>query len=207
MTDAGQLTFDDSGGDPPCRLGPALPSLADSDRKLLVFTQLWTQHQSTVRAYLASFLGNSIAVDDALQEVALVVWQKGPWEGDASAFLGYSLACARRIALAARRKQGDTRLELLSPEAATALADRVAFLEQQQSVPAVERMHTLRRCLEKLQPDHRELLESRYSGESKEELRGLSKRVGKSMDALYKTLERLREVLRTCVKRGQNTQA
>jgi RNA polymerase sigma factor (sigma-70 family) len=197
--------FEDGGNELLRRAGTDLPALAETERKLLVFTQQWTQHQSTVRAYLASFLRNSIAVDDALQEVAMVVWQKGPWEGDASAFLGYSLACARRIALAARRKQGDTRMELLPPEAAIALADRVAFLEQQETVPPGERMHALRRCLEKMNPEHRELLESRYSGESKDELRGLSKRVGKSMDALYKTLERLRDLLRTCVKRGQNS--
>ncbi|MFM2242312.1 MAG: hypothetical protein RLZ97_1167 [Verrucomicrobiota bacterium] len=198
------LMFDDEGKDPAHLAKPQLPALAEADRKLLVFTQLWTQHQSTVRAYLASFLGNAIAVDDALQDVAVVVWQKGPWEGDASAFLGYSLACARRIALAARRKQGDARLELLSPEAATALADRVAFLEQQQAAPISERMHALRNCLKKMKPEHRALLESRYSGESKDELRGLSKRAGKSMDALYKTLERLREILRTCVRRGHH---
>jgi RNA polymerase sigma-70 factor, ECF subfamily len=206
MTNPGHLPFDDGCSEHPSRPGPALPSLADSDRKLLAFTRLWTLHQSSVRAYLASFLGNSIAVDDALQEVALVVWRKGPCDEDASAFLRYSLGCARRIALAARRKQGAVWLELLSPEAATALADRVAFLEQQ-SVPNPERMHTLRRCLEKLQPEHRELLEFRYSGESKEELRGLSKRVGKSMEALYKTLERLRDVLRSCVERSQRPDA
>lgn len=194
--------FADGDNEPLDRARTHLPALAETERKLLIFTQQWTLHQSTVRAYLASFLGNSIAVDDSLQEVAMVVWQKGPWEGDVSAFLGYSLACARRIALAARRKQGDTRMELLPPEAAIALADRVAFLEQQETVPPGERMHALRMCLEKLNPEHRELLESRYSGESKEELRGHSKRVGKSMDALYKTLERLRELLRACVKRG-----
>lgn len=204
MATSHTLMFEDGNNGLSRHARTALPALADNERKLLVFTQQWTRHQSTVRAYLASFLGNSIAVDDALQEVAMVVWQKGPWEGDASAFLGYCLACARRIALSARRKQGDTRMELLSPEAATALADRVAFLEQQQTVPIGERMHALRRCLEKMNPEHRELLESRYAGESKEELRGLSKRAGKSMDALYKTLERLRELLRTCVKRGQN---
>ncbi len=195
--------FEDGGSELSSRPGPAVTALADHERKLLVFTQEWTRHQSTVRAYLGSFLGNSIAVDDALQEVAMVVWQKGPWEGDASAFLGYCLACARRIALSARRKQGDSRMELLSPEAAAALADRVAFLEQQQTVPIGERMHALRRCLERMNPEHRELLESRYSGESKDELRGLSKRAGKSMVALYKTLERLRELLRSCVRRGQ----
>lgn len=198
------MMFEEGGSGSLRRAGDHLPALAEADRKLLVFTQLWTRHQTTVRAYLASFLGSSIAVDDAMQDVAMVVWQKGPWEGDASAFLGYSLACARRIALSFRRKLGDTRMEWLSPEAAVALADRVAFLEQQESAQAGERLHALRRCLDRLNPDHRALLESRYSGESKEELRRHSKRVGKSMDALYKTLERLRDLLRACVKRGEH---
>jgi RNA polymerase sigma factor (sigma-70 family) len=195
--------FDDSGNQPAKRAGSQLPAVVTDERKLFVFSQQWTRHQPSIRAYLASFLGNSIAVDDALQEVAVVVWQKGPWESDASAFLGYCLACARRIALAARRKQGDTRMELLSPEAAAALADKVAFQEQQQAAPADERVHALRRCLEKIGPEQRELLESRYAGSSKEELRALSKRGGKSMDAIYKTLERLRQLLRACVSRSQ----
>jgi RNA polymerase sigma factor (sigma-70 family) len=199
--------FEDSGDQPAKRFESQLPALVTDERKLFVFSQQWTRHQPSIRAYLASFLGNSIAVDDALQEVAVVVWQKGPWEADASAFLGYCLACARRIALAARRKQGDTRMELLSPEAAAALADRVAFQEQQQAAPADERVHALRKCLEKIGAEQRQLLESRYAGSSKEELRALSKRGGKSMYALYKTLVRLRELLRTCVKRNQNPTA
>ena len=198
------LMFADGGGVTPVCGGTSPSALAETDQKLLVFTRQWTRHQLSVRAYLASFLGNSIAVDDCIQDVALVVWQKGPWDGDSSAFLGYCLACARRIALAARRQREDTRLELLSPEAATALADRVAFQEQQDATPHGERIDALRKCLEKIKPEHRELLESRYSGESKEDLREHSKRSGKSMDALYKTLERLRVVLRACVDRGHN---
>jgi RNA polymerase sigma factor (sigma-70 family) len=196
------MMVEDSGNQPAKRAGRQLPLLVTDERKLLVFSQQWTRHQPSIRAYLASFLGNSIAVDDALQEVAVVVWQKGPWESDASAFLGYCLACARRIALANRRKQSDPRLELLSPESAAALADKVAFQEQQQAAPADERVHALRKCLEKIGPEQRELLESRYAGASKEELRAFSKSGGKSMDAIYKTLERLRELLRTCVKQN-----
>lgn len=196
------LVVEDGGREPSNRAGTHLPSLTEADAKLISFTRKWTCHQPSVRAYLASFLGNSIEVDDSLQEVALVVWQKGPLDDEPTSFLGYCLACARRIALAARRKRGDNRLEFLSPEAATTLADRVAFLEQQEVAPPGERLHALRKCLERVKPEHRELLASRYSGGSKEELRELSRRGGKSMDALYKTLERLRELLRACVERG-----
>ena len=197
------LMFEGDGNARPAPAPANHPAFPDADRKLVVFTRQWTQNQSSVRAYLASFLGNSIAVDDALQEVALVVWQKGPWEADSSGFLGYCLACARRIALAARRKQGHSRMNLLSPQAASALADEVAFQEQQDAHTAGERMDHLRGCLEKLPPEHRMLLESRYSGDSKEELRMYSKRGGKSMDALYKKLERLRELLRACMERSE----
>ena len=179
-----------------------LPEISVRDRKLLNFTQEWEQHQSSIRSYLACFLGNSTAVDDALQEVALVVWRKGPWDEGSRAFLGYSLACARRIALATSRKQRNDRMELLSPQSAKALADKLALLEYQVSSTPNELLRALQNCLEKLRPEHRELLASRYSGDSKAELYELSKRLGKSMDALYKTLERLRELLRACLERG-----
>jgi DNA-directed RNA polymerase specialized sigma24 family protein len=84
------------------------------------------------------------------------------------------------------------------------LADRVAFQEQQEEAPSGERVLALRHCLKKIKPDQRALLESRYSGDSKDELRAFAKRGGRSMDALYKTLERLRELLRACVERGNH---
>jgi RNA polymerase sigma-70 factor (ECF subfamily) len=196
--------IEDCGNEPAKHAGTQLPALAVDERKLLVFTHQWMMHQGSVQAYLASFLGNTLEVDDALQEVAMVVWQKGPWDEEPSSFLAYCLACARRIALATRRKQGDTRLELLSPEVAAALADRVAFQEQQEAAPSGERVLALRKCLKKIKPEQRALLESRYSGESKEDLRAFAKRGGKSMDALYKTLERLRELLRACVERSHH---
>jgi RNA polymerase sigma factor (sigma-70 family) len=181
-----------------------LSALAPSDHKLITFTHLWSQHQVSIRAYLSSFLGNSIAVDDSLQEVALVVWQKGPWEKSPEDFMGYCLACAKRIAFSARRKEFDPRMEFLSPEVATALADHVALREQERPINNDARVITLRNCLQKIKPEHRDLLDCRYSGESKDELRAFSKRVGKSMDALYKTLERLRESLRDCMERDQH---
>ena len=205
MATSPPLMFEERGTAPDDPNRSELPALADSDRKQWVFTQQWTQHQCALRAYLASYLGNCIAVDDALQEVAMVVWQRGPWERESSDFLRYSLACARRIALAACRKKGDARLELLSPEAATLLADQVVHQEQQEADAPDELMRALRKCLESIKPEHRELLESRYSGESREELDMISKRIGKSMDSIYKSLERLRERLRACVERRQHS--
>jgi RNA polymerase sigma-70 factor (ECF subfamily) len=205
MANSFPLMVEDGEDLPPKSVEFHPPSLVDDGGKLVAFTRLWSQHQSSVRAYLASFLGNSIAVDDGLQEVALVVWQKAPWDGDSSAFLGYCLACARRIALATRRQLGDHRMVCFSPDVAAALADRVALLEQQSATSTDGRAEALRKCLEPMKPEHRNLLEARYSGASKEELREFAKQVGKSMEALYKTLERLRQLLRECVERRNKT--
>ncbi len=175
-------------------------------RKLRIFTEQWTRVQVPLRAYLASFLGNSIAVDDGVQEVALVVWNKGPWEVEPPAFLGYTLACARRVALASRRRQNDGRMKFLSPEVASALADTVAVQEQQEANWTAERFDALRTCLKGLPASQRELLEARYSAKSAAELSSHAERTGAKMDCLYKKLERLREILRICVNRRQAQQ-
>lgn len=178
--------------------------VAADTRKLRIFTEQWTRIQLPVRAYLASFLGNSVAIDDCIQEVAVVVWKKGPWEAGSPAFLGYTLACAKRVALAARRRQNDPRMQVLSPAAASALADTVVLQEQEESQELAARISSLRRCLAELQPVQRELLEARYSTHSATELSHHAAGAGKSMDCLYKKLERLREILRTCVNRRQS---
>ncbi len=74
------------------RKGAQLSQSTEAElRKQRVFSAQWSRIQLPLRAYLASFLGNAIAVDDCVQEVAVVVWKKGPWEADPSDFLGYSL--------------------------------------------------------------------------------------------------------------------
>jgi RNA polymerase sigma factor (sigma-70 family) len=190
--------------------GPALrPVLAGNGGELAVesrhaqFAREWAGTQLPVRAYLASFLGNAPAVEDCLQEVALVVWKKAPLGEGPSAFLAYALACAKRIALAARRRLTDGRLQLLSPEVATALADTVALQEHLETRDPPERLRTLRRCLEQLPAPQRELVEARYAHGTGETLAAYALRTDRTMDCLYKKLERLRELLRACVNRRQ----
>ena len=170
-----------------------------SKREPEQFTAQWATAQLSVRAFLTSYLSDRSVVDDCIQEVALLAWKKGPEDGPPEAFLGFCIACAKRIAMGEVRKKYRNKLRLLDPEIVTSLADTVASLEHQEPAPPIERISALRGCLEKLGPDSRRLLEIRYSAKDPSALKREAQSGKKSMDAIYKTLERLRAKLRDCV--------
>lgn len=194
-------------------------SLADSPESLLVagaesllagqdatrvrrFSDYWQQSQRSVRAYLASFLPDGSLLDDCVQEVALVAWQKGPLDEGEQAFLHHSLACARHIGMAARRKFHGDRLKLLSPDVAQALADAVETGVAPQE--PTDRVEALRHCIGRLSDDQQALIRLRYGDDGPGALSTEARRAGKPLETLYKRLERLRALLRECVTRQLN---
>ena len=55
----------------------------------------------------------------------------------------------------------------------------------------------LARCLERLRPDDRRLIELRYNKNSA--VAAISQEIGKSVDAVYKSLRRIHRALLDCV--------
>ena len=187
---------------PPSERGLADAREAESEElaRIGAFTERWVRCQPTVRAYLASFLPDSL-LDDCIQEIALIAWRKGPLGEEESDFMGHCLACARRVGLAAQRKRGRDRLQFLSPDVAQALADTVALRESSSAETPRDRVEALRQCLAQLKPQQRQLITIRYEGEGTGSLGREAERLGRSADTLYKRLERLRGILRQCVTR------
>ncbi len=166
------------------------------------FTLHWSRTQLSVRAFLTSFLSDRSSVDDCIQEVALLAWKKGPrGHAENEPFLAFCLACARRIGMAQVRKKYRNRFQMLSTETIASLADTVATMERQEMREASARISSLQSCLDSLEPGPRKLLELRYSSKDHTALQKEAKSTGKSMDAIYKKLERLRALLRDCVVR------
>lgn len=168
------------------------------------FTLHWSHAQLSVRAYLTSFLSNRSAVDDCIQDIAILAWNKGPRGPLTEPFLAFCLACAKRIAMAEVRKKYRARTISLSPEVLSSLADTVALMEKQEASEPVERVTALRLCLASMESGPRRLLELRYSSKDPAALQNEAKATGKSMDAIYKKLERLRTLLRECVTKKSN---
>lgn len=174
---------------------------SDELDRINAFSERWMRCQPVIRAYLSSFIPDPGMLDDCVQEIAIVAWRKGPLGVDHSVFQGHCLACARRIGLAALRRKGRDRLQFLSPDVAQVLADTVALRQSQPLISSPERVEALQHCLSQLKPDQRELIDLRYKGSGMESLPEEAKRLGKPVDALYKRLERLRDLLRKCVAR------
>jgi DNA-directed RNA polymerase specialized sigma24 family protein len=178
--------------------GTAALTGPDADR-VRKFSEHWPKAQRPVRAYLASFVPDGSLLDDCVQEVALVAWRKGPLDDGDQAFLHHTLACARHIGMAARRKFHGDRLKLLAPDVAQGLADAIAAA--QPAPEPTDRVEALRHCIGKLSPDQQALIRLRYGDDSASELSKEAKRAGKNLLTLYKRLERLRGLLRDCVTR------
>ncbi len=128
----------------------------------------------------------------------MIAWKKGPMGEGESAFLGHCLASARLIGMAALRKLGKSRVRFLPPEVALSLADEVMQQEQAEPSPA-DRILALRACMSRLDEPQRALLALRYAGDGNARLNQAAKSEGKTLDAIYKKLERLRASLRDCV--------
>jgi RNA polymerase sigma factor (sigma-70 family) len=85
---------------------------------------------------------------------------------------------------------------LLSPEAVRAVADAFDRTEPEAEPPVAE---ALRQCLDEL-PDHaRRLLRLRY--EQALDAEQIADRINGTPAAIYKTLSRLRALLRKCIER------
>lgn len=166
------------------------------------FSRQWLRVQLSLRSYLTSLLFERAAVDDCLQEVALLAWRKGPKDLDDRAFLAWCIACAKRVGANEIRRKTRSRLRLLPPDLMDALADAVAEAELQEPTEAPTRLAALRTCLERLDPRQRRLLEIRYASKKPADLKKQAGLLGRSMDAIYKRLERLRAVLRACVEKS-----
>lgn len=181
----------------------ASPAAADDLSLHHRFGHQWEFAHLPVRAFLTAFLSTPAAIDDCVQEVALLAWKKGPIQEDSDRFKAFCLACARRIAMAEVRKKYRRRHRHLEIETLTAVAEAAAHAASAETA-AADRLRALRECLSRLDGKARHLLDLRYANSDPEALKSEAAKAGLSVDAIYKKLERLRSLLRNCVAKKLN---
>ena len=143
-------------------------------------------HEPALRAFARSLLPDWNAVDEAIQEASLTLWQK----------LIVRFKCLSAVGAMRRDRHvfSDGVLEMLADEADALEAD------DQGAARAA-----LRACLANFSEPHQELLLAPYAGDGR--VRTIAEQSGKSANALYKLLGRLREKLSDCVRRNLPTEA
>lgn len=171
---------------------PSEPS--DSPFTQSDFIRFFMKHEAVLRAYARTLLPDWKSVDDVLQEASVTLWERFDQVRDEAGFLPWAKTVVRFKALSAidrlrrdRHVFSHNVLELLAEE-----AEAFEVEERERSLRA------LRSCLESFSSEHQQLLLAPYFGEGR--VASLAEQAGRSANALYKLLARLREKLHACVQ-------
>lgn len=171
---------------------PAEAKAGDRDND---FMGLLTSHQGMIYAFILSLHPNRTAAQDILQETNVALWNKRHLFEPGTHFKAWSFRFAKFQTLD-YLKRLKNRSWLVFDEKLVEIIS-----EEESEVPEdfEERHGALKRCLEKLSEDEQNLIRAHY--QSGLPLRELSLSLGRSHAAVKQALFRIRQNLRTCIKR------
>jgi RNA polymerase sigma-70 factor (ECF subfamily) len=176
--------------------GPPADDPPPADKRKL-FLRLFLRNERRLYAYILTLLPHRADADDALQEASLAMWDKFDDRNPPHDFLAW----ARRVAyykvldVYKRARRGRIRF---SQEMLERVADTAA--EQAETLQLDDRREALAGCVEKLAPRDRDLLARRFADGATTQ--STSEQVGRSVDAVYKALAKIRQSLSDCVQRA-----
>jgi RNA polymerase sigma-70 factor (ECF subfamily) len=129
--------------------------IAKGDR--LAMQVLFARHHVRVYRFVLRLVGNPSVAEDLISDVFLDVWRQADRFEGRSAVSTWMLAIARFKALSALRKRPDEELDDEAAEAIEDVSDNPEVALQKKDKSAV-----LRQCLEKLSPEHKEIIDLVY---------------------------------------------
>lgn len=166
-------------------------------RQLAEFVGEISRHQAALRAYIISLMPGMDGVSDVLQETNLILWEKRAKFQPGTNFGAWAFTIARFEVKTHRRRLRKAGLILMDEDLAESLAGRLAKRYAENPDEADQRLRALDKCLGRLAPGERELIEHRYFTESS--LDEFATLCGRSVESLRVTLFRIRAALRKCI--------
>ena len=165
--------------------------MRQSTRDLVV--QEIARYQPRLRGLVRCLLARPGDVDDLLQEVNLVLWEKADEFQPGTDFWAWASQIARFKALNQARKLGRERL-VFDLE----ILERVAAVASQRLQTLDQRRVALDHCLNQLPPSQRQLIDLRYaSGQS---IDRIAESIGRPAGSIRQTLYRIRAALLACIE-------
>ena len=157
------------------------------------FLSLFLRSEREIYRYVAALVPNVTDAEDIVQQTAIALWEKFDAYDPAQPFTPW--AC--RFALNKARQWIERRQRwqaLLQGGLAEELAQRRDELR-----PDLElRLNHLERCIGKLPEDQRSIVEGYYY--QRTGIEKLAESSGRTVDATYKALQRIRTALQICVE-------
>jgi RNA polymerase sigma-70 factor (ECF subfamily) len=163
--------------------------MPDSQQQVL---QLFVRHQTRIKGFIASLIGDFAATEDVLQETFLVVQQKAAVFEVGTNFIAWAFQIARFQVMKAQgqHKRAADRFSDEVLETLAASAPEVPFDESKLAV--------LPRCLERLAPQARRMVDLFYEHEHKPQ--EIARMVSWTPPAVSVALSRARRFLRECIE-------
>lgn len=167
--------------------------MKDNSSNYETFMRLLIEEESAVKAYVRRLVPTWHDVEEVVQQTSLIAWKKFDELDDIDRFGGWIMTIARFESLKYRRSMARSPL-VFSDRLAELLADATGEIVAGDA----DRQQALEGCLQKLDQARRELiLKTHQPGVT---IREYAQQNSRPEEAIYKSVQRLRQKLLMCVK-------
>lgn len=157
------------------------------------FLDLLMQNQMRIYAYILSMVRNYHDADDILQETAKIMFEKYADSRPINNFVGWAIQIANFKIMEYRKKKANAHIHYDKE-----LFEMFASMVRDEVQRPDSRLEKLTKCLKKLTPRSRKLVELRYYQDLKP--RQISSLLGLSITNVYKSMTRIHSQLLDCVR-------
>lgn len=166
-----------------------MSTLHRSDR----FVEMVVEHQRRLYAYILTLVPDPDVAWDVLQQTNLILWRDAERFDEDSNFFAWACRIAYFQVLSHRDRTRRDRLRF-----GEELIDQLGG-EIQRDIAGVDRMAAMRKCVEKLPIEQRDLLRRRY--QQNESATTIAATTGRTTAAIANRLYRIRTTLMECIRR------
>ena len=173
-----------------------------NDDSMHEFVRLYSSSSRRVYGYILCFVPNWSEAEDLLQDTASILWSKFGEFTPGTDFTAWACRIARLVVANHYRKMNvRQRAQYLNPD----LLESIALVaESNDWLYREDRIDALQRCLARLQERDRRLIRSRY--EEGSSIRAIAESIGRSVDAVYKSLSKIHYQLLCCIQQRLKTE-
>ena len=157
------------------------------------FLSLFLKSEREIFRYVAALVPNASEAEDIVQQTAVALWQKFDAYDPSRPFTPW--ACRFALNKARQWMERRRRWQALLQNG---LAEEIVTRREALKPQLERRLCRLERCLEQLPSDKRELVEGYYY--KRESVETLAERSGRTVEATYKALQRIRQTLQLCIE-------
>lgn len=159
------------------------------------FLRVFLADEREILRYVVALVPNLADAQEIVQQTAVVLWEKFDEYDRERPFAPWACRFALNVARQwmARRQQWKTLLE-------GRLAEELTRRREQLRAEFDTRLAHLDQCLQKLPEEHRVLVDGYYFQQL--DVNALARQTQRNVEAVYKTLQRIRRQLRDCIERS-----